>query len=202
MEAMGDVGPRLCLTSERSLRPVAGKDALGHPPPAVRRLLVEDGGEAGARVDEAWIGRRLMQASRALGGRLEEEGPQPGAPVVAPLASALIREVGRCLMLGDWSPSAPLSRTRVLWRAPSEVSHRDLAIAFNAMGALVRGHLRNLPGLTVPADRFVLDALRHAAKTLLCLRHALLEGLPPAPWQESFGGLVTLDPPATPHLGA
>lgn len=113
--------------------------------------------------------------------------------MVAPLAAALTREVGRSLMLAERVPSAPLSRTRVLWRAPSDVCHRDLAIAFNAMGALVRGHLRNLPGLTVPADRFVLDALRHAARTLLCLRHALVEGVSTEPWQQSFGGLVTLD---------
>lgn len=134
-----------------------------------------------------------MQASRALAARLEEEGPRPGAPIVAPVAAALTREVGRCLMLGEWTPSAPLERTRVVWRAPPDVCHRDLAIAFNAMGTLVRGHLRDLPGLTVPADRFVLDALRHAARTLLCLRHALVEGLPAAPWQASFGGLVSLD---------
>ena len=141
-------------------------------------------------MDESWIGRKMMQASRALGERLAEEGPKPGAPVIAPLASRLIREIGRSLMLGESDPRLPLLRARVLWRLPAHVPHRELAIAFNAFGTLVRGHVRDLPGVSEAIDRFVLDALRHAAKNLLCLRHALLEGLAPEPWARSFGGMV------------
>lgn len=133
-----------------------------------------------------------MQASRALGQRLEDNGPQPGTLFVAPLLPVLVREIGRSMMLAESNPATPLLRTRVLWRLPTTVSHRELAIGFNAMGSLVRGHLRHLPGLTAPLDRFVLNALRHAARTLLCLRHAMLENLPHAHYQRAFGGLLVI----------
>lgn len=143
-------------------------------------------------LDEAWIGRRLMQASRALEQRLEDEGPRPGAPFVAPVLSPLVREIGRSLMLADADPESPLLRTRVLWRLSTTVTHRELAVGFNAMGTTVRGHLRHLPGLTPSIDRFVLNALRHSARTLLCLRHAVVENLPSKPYQERFGGLLVI----------
>lgn len=144
-------------------------------------------------MDEAWIGRRLMQAARALAQRLEDENQTPAAGFVAAVAAPLIREVGRSLMLGDTNPTGPLLRARVLWRLPTTVSHRELAIAFNALGTLVRGHVRDLPGISVPIDRFVLDALRHAARTLLCLRHTLVQGLPAEPYERAFGGLLLIE---------
>lgn len=133
-----------------------------------------------------------MQASRELGQRLEDEGPPPGARFIAPVLPPLVREIGRSLVLADSNPTLPLLRTRVLWRLPTTVSHRELAVGFNAMGSTVRGHLRQLPGLTPPIDRFVLHALRHAARTLLCLRHAMVENLPSAPYQQGFGGLLVI----------
>lgn len=139
-----------------------------------------------------------MQASRALGQRLEEEGPQPGAAFVAPVVGPLVREVGRALVLNESDATLPLLRTRVLWRLSATVSHRELAIGFNAMGGIVRGHLRHLPGLTASVDRFALNALRHAARTLLCLRHAMVESLSSERYQQEFGGLlVFIDAPGS-----
>lgn len=133
-----------------------------------------------------------MRAARELAHRLQRTGPQPGSVFLAPLAGVLVREVGRSIARGEWDTAAPALRVRLTWRLPHAVSHKELAAAFNALWNIVRTHLSALPGTTRSLRRYAFLALRHAAHTLLHLRHALVEHLPSNPHRGAFGGSIRL----------
>lgn len=148
-------------------------------------------------MNSAWIGRRLMGASEALAERFAEQERviAPGLPVAA-LAGPLLKEAGRCLVLGETDPTLPLQRCRGVVRLPGAGAEQALARAFNALMALVRGHLEQLPGSTEALIQQVLRAVRHAGRTLLTWRRELLAGRRTDALEPLYGGSVLLALPA------
>lgn len=165
--------------------------------PMVYPLLPVSTREGDARMNSAWIGRRLMGASEALAERFaeQERAIAPGLPVAA-LAAPLLREAGRCLEQGETDPTLPLQRSRGEVRLPGPGGEQVLARAFNALMALVRDHLEQLPGSTEELIQQVLRAVRHAGRTLLTWRRELLAGRRTDALEPLYGGTVLLALPA------
>lgn len=158
-------------------------------------------------MDDGWVGRRLMLASRALAERYGEHEEAAGAagPLVGSVAASLLREIGRCIALSEEDARLAFARARGVLRLPPTATDPALAQAFNALTQLVLDYLRHLPGATDAQLRLARTAVGHAARSTMYLQRLLAAGLRDREAERLFGGVAVLvfhpaDEPLSPGI--
>lgn len=151
-------------------------------------------------MDDGWVGRRLMLASRALQERFvaHADAAGPVGDAAGRLAGTLLREVGRSIALSETDVRLPFARARGVLRLPPQEAPLAVAQAFNALGQLGREYLVHLPGATEIHRRFARGAVAHAARATLRLHRLLVGGGQDHEVERLFGGVAVLAFPAQP----
>ncbi len=145
-------------------------------------------------MDDGWVGRKLMLASRALWERYRDD-PDNGsaaAPPVGAIAASLLREVGRSIALKEADPKLPFARARGILRLSPETSDRAVAQAVGTLSSIALDYLEHLPGSTEGQRRFARMAMGHAGRGIVVLHRLLAAGLQDPETERLFGGVAVL----------